>query len=88
MVARAYTAQTGSRETEEKVSSQPSEVAHAGATRPFPRLNGDQRTKEKTKVAWKRRRELSKAKQNLHFLIGDQLLFDAFNDRYKKYYTT
>lgn len=41
----------GSRETEERVSSQPSVVAQTGATRPFPRLSGDQRTRENIKVA-------------------------------------
>lgn len=56
VVARAYMAQTGSRETEDKVRSQPSVVAQAGATRPFPRLRGDHRTKEKTNVAWRRQR--------------------------------
>lgn len=44
-------AQMGSRETEERVRSQPSAVAQAGATRPLPRFNGDQLTRENTKVA-------------------------------------
>ena len=46
-------AQRGSRETDDKVRSQPSVVAQTGATRPFPRLSGDQRTRENTKVAWR-----------------------------------
>lgn len=44
-------AQMGSRDTEERVRSQPSVVAQTGATSPLPRLNGDQQTREKTKVA-------------------------------------
>lgn len=44
-------AQMGSRETDERVRIQPSVVAHTGATSPFPRLSGDQRTRENINVA-------------------------------------
>lgn len=49
-------AQMGSRETEERARSQPSVVAQAGATRPFPRFSGDQCTRENRKVACRRRK--------------------------------
>lgn len=66
-------AQMGIRETEESVRIQPSVVAQAGATRPFPRLSGDQFTRENKKVACRSQTEglgqLVFANENLNHTI-------------------
>ena len=53
MITRRYSAQMGMRETEDRVSSQPSPVAQAGDTSPLVSLSGLQRTRAPMKVAWR-----------------------------------